>query len=442
MMLAHAKSSVSPSVARPRTLAARLLATRAQTRALAAPLSAEDACVQSMPDASPTKWHLAHTSWFFETFVLGEYLRGYTAFDPAYRVLFNSYYNAVGDKHPRPQRGLLTRPSLADVLAYRQHVDRGLERLFALPEVPAAARDLLELGLQHEQQHQELILTDIKHAFALNPLQPAYAAAWPLVAVSPQRARWVRFEGGIQRIGFAGEGPDAFSFDNETPAHDVLLRPFEIASHPVTHGDWLAFIEDGGYRRPELWLSLGWDAVQAQGWEAPAYWNRVADAPGGRSGDNWTTYTLRGVVPIDLNTPIVHVSYFEADAYARWADARLPTEAEWEVASRAAAGDRNFVETAALHPLPQARKLEPGALAQMFGDVWEWTATSYAPYPGFRPAAGAVGEYNGKFMCNQYVLRGGSCATPASHIRASYRNFFPPDARWQFSGLRLARDVD
>jgi ergothioneine biosynthesis protein EgtB len=432
MMLAHARTA---SALRAHSLLDRLLAVRAQTRALAAPLSAEDCCVQSMPDASPIKWHLAHTSWFFDTFVLAAHLPGYATFDPAYRVLFNSYYNAVGDRHPRPRRGLLTRPPLADVLAYRTHVDRALERLLAAPDVPVAARDLIELGIHHEQQHQELILTDIKHAFASNPVLPAYAAAWPLVAVAPQNARWVGFAGGIHRVGHAAAG---FAFDNETPAHEVLLRPFEIASHPVSHGDWLAFIDDGGYRRPELWLSLGWDAVQANGWEAPAYWRRRPGTDG--AGDTWSTYTLRGVVPIDRHTPIVHVSYFEADAYARWAGARLPTEAEWEVASRAAAGDGNFLESGALHPLPPARAIDAGRVAQMFGDVWEWTASSYEPYPGYRPAAGAVGEYNGKFMCNQYVLRGGSCATPGSHIRATYRNFFPPDARWQFSGLRLARD--
>jgi ergothioneine biosynthesis protein EgtB len=411
---------------------------RAQTQQLAAPLSAEDCALQSMPDASPTKWHLAHTSWFFETFVLEPHLPGYQVFHPAFRVLFNSYYNAMGDKHPRPQRGLLSRPSLDEVMRYRAHVDAAMERLLSAP-LAAGAHARVTLGIHHEQQHQELILTDIKHALAANPQQPAYAQRWPLVTVAPQAAAWLQFERVIARVG-ANESTheNSFAFDNESPAHDVLLHPFALASHPVSFGDYLAFMDDGGYRRPELWLSLGWDAVQAQGWNAPAYCVQRDGA--------WFAYTLRGTVPIDPNTPAVHLSYFEADAYARWAGARLPTEFEWEHAARVlhprgTPGAANLLESGALHPLPSATRTAAGNAAQLYGDVWEWTSSSYAPYPGYRAANGAVGEYNGKFMCNQYVLRGGSCATPRSHIRASYRNFFPPEARWQFTGLRLARDL-
>lgn len=412
----------------PDSLAARFLAIRAQTRALAAPLSAEDCALQSMPDASPVKWHLAHVTWFFETFILGEHVVGYTAFDPAFRVLFNSYYNGVGDKHPRPERGLVSRPDLRTVLAYRAHVDTAMARLLASP-LPAAVEPLVELGLQHEQQHQELILTDVKHLLSRNPARPAYHPRWPLARVRPQPLAWHAYDGGLVTHGHDGDG---FAFDNERPAHRVFVAPFALASRPVTHGEFAAFVADGGYRRPELWLSLGWDAVQARGWEAPLYWER--------NGDTWRTFTLHGMADIDPHTPVCHVSFFEADAYARWAGARLPTEFEWEHAARGAATAGNFAESGALHPLPAAEQPASGP-GQLFGDVWEWTRSDYAPYPGFRTEPGAVGEYNGKFMCAQYVLRGGSCATPRSHIRATYRNFFPPDARWQFSGVRLARDA-
>ena len=397
---------------------------RETTLALVAPLSAEDCVIQSMPDASPAKWHLAHTTWFFETFVLAPYVRGYRVFDPAYGYLFNSYYNAIGERHPRPERGMLSRPSLDDVTAYRRHVD------FALLEAQELPAALVELGLHHEQQHQELILTDIKHLLSRNPLKPAYQKNWPLTPIRAREARWIEFPGGLYEIGHAGPG---FGFDNETPRHRVWLEDFEMASHPVTHGDFLDFIEDGGYRRPELWLSAGWDVVRTRGWEAPEYWAR-------RDGV-WHTFTLHGEVPVDRNTPICHVSFYEAEAFARWAKARLPGEAEWEVAARGLPTAGNFMESGALHPLALREAPADGALAQVFGDVWEWSRSEYGPYPGYRPASGAVGEYNGKFMSSQYVLRGGSCATPASHIRASYRNFFPPDARWQFSGLRLARDA-
>jgi ergothioneine biosynthesis protein EgtB len=408
----------------------RFLSIRDTTLALAAPLSAEDCAIQSMPDASPVKWHLAHTTWFFETFVLAPHRPGYRPFDASYRVFFNSYYNAVGDRHPRPERGMLSRPGLEEVLAYRHHVDEAmLESLEAgqsLPEVGA----LIELGLHHEQQHQELILTDVKHLLSRNPAKPAYQKQWPLTQVSPRERGWISFDAGLYETGHAGT---EFCFDNETPPHRVWLDAFRIATHPVTHGDFIEFIGDGGYRRPELWLSAGWEAVTARGWQAPQYWER-------RDG-SWYSFTLHGEAPVDPHAPICHVSFYEAEAFARWAKERLPTEAEWEVAARGAPRAGNFLESSALHPLALREASADGTPAQIFGDVWEWTRSDYGPYPGFRPAAGAVGEYNGKFMSGQYVLRGGSCATPSSHIRATYRNFFPPDARWQFSGLRLARDA-
>ncbi len=409
----------------------RFLSIRQTTRALAAPLSAEDCAIQSMPDASPVKWHLAHTAWFFETFVLAPHQPGYRPFNPSYRVLFNSYYHTVGDRHPRPERGMLSRPSLEEVLAYRRHVDEATLGLLAgerlLPEVGA----LIELGLHHEQQHQELILTDVKHLLSRNPAKPAYQKQWPLTPIRARERRWISFDAGLREIGHCG--PE-FCFDNETPRHRAWLDAFQIASHPVTHGDFFEFIDDGGYRRPELWLSAGWDEVTAHGWHAPLYWERC--------NGRWHSFTLHGEAPVDPHTPICHLSFFEADAFARWANARLPTEVEWEVAARDAPLAGNFLESGALHPLALREAAADETLAQAFGDVWEWTRSDYAPYPGFRAAAGAVGEYNSKFMCGQYVLRGGSCATPASHMRATYRNFFPPEARWQFSGLRLARDAE
>jgi len=407
----------------------RFRAIRAATETLAAPLSPEDCALQSMPDASPVKWHLAHTSWFFETFVLAPHLHDYAAFDPAFRVLFNSYYNGVGDKHPRPERGLISRPSLTEVHDYRAHVNRAMDRLFSESLSPPVTA-LIELGLQHEQQHQELILTDVKHLLSRNPLKPTYRSRWPLQQVKPQRVAWHAFAGGLATFGHRGPG---FAFDNEGPAHEVFVAPFELASRPVTHGEFAAFMEDGGYQRPELWLSLGWEVVQTRGWRAPLYWERREQG--------WQTFTLHGMADIDHHTPVCHISFFEADAYARWAGGRLPTEFEWELAARDVAPTGNFLESGALHPMPLVEEVSSQRPLQMFGDVWEWTRSDYAPYPGFHPTEGAVGEYNGKFMCSQYVLRGGSCATPASHIRATYRNFFPPDARWQFSGLRLARDL-
>ncbi|MCD0504025.1 ergothioneine biosynthesis protein EgtB [Bordetella petrii] len=403
---------------------------REQTRALAQPLSPEDCQIQSMPDCSPVKWHLAHTTWFFETFILCRFQPGYTPFHPQYRMLFNSYYNAVGARHPRPQRGMLSRPPLQDVLRYREHVDTAMDALMPrLAGVEPAFDNLLELGLNHEQQHQELIVTDIKHALSLNPLKPAYAARLPDTPDLTVPAGWIDFDVGRVRI---GHEPPGFAFDNEGPAHDVLLQPFRLASRLITQGEYLEFMRDGGYRRPELWLSLGWDQVCASQWQAPLYWEG--------EHDDWQVYTLYGMQELDAHAPVTHISYYEADAYARWAGARLPREAEWEHAARSAPGTSpaNMLDSGHLHP----RAALPGSgPAQLYGDAWEWTCSSYDAYPGYAPPAGAVGEYNGKFMCNQYVLRGGSCATPAGHIRATYRNFFPPEARWQFSGIRLARDT-
>ncbi|MBV1733799.1 MAG: ergothioneine biosynthesis protein EgtB [Hydrogenophaga sp.] len=421
----------------PTDLARRYASVRAQTLALAEPLSEADCQVQSMPDTSPAKWHLAHVTWFFETFVLERFEPGFQPFHPGFRVLFNSYYQGVGEQHPRPQRGLVTRPGLAEVRAYRANVDTRIAALLSRTDRPEL-RELMELGLQHEQQHQELLLTDIKHLLAMNPLHPVYHPQWPLSSVVATPVDWVEYAGGIAQVGHAGAG---FGFDNEAPRHAVLLRPYALANRLVTHGDWLAFMDGGGYRDPRWWMAAGWDWVQAQGVEAPLYWQAT--------DSGWTNFTLHGRVPLDPHTPVVHISWFEADAYARWRGAqdglalRLPTETEWEFAAQAL-GDTwqkqgNFLESGALHPMPLARRT-PGP-RQMGGDVWEWTASPYTPYPGYRPWAGAVGEYNGKFMVNQMVLRGGSCATPRSHIRASYRNFFPTDARWQFSGVRLAQDL-
>ena len=443
---------------------------REATVALAAPLSPEDCQAQSMPDASPVKWHLAHTTWFFETFLLGEFVPGYAPQFPEYRVLFNSYYNAVGEKHPRPHRGLLTRPALSEVMDYRRRVDEAMAAAIANGAAGALAsfRDLLVLGFNHEQQHQELILTDVKHLLSCNPTGPAYTSSMPrgpdadATTSGAEGAQalpaFKSFEGGIIDVGHSGAG---FCFDNELPAHQVLLQPFELADRLVTCAQYLAFVLDGGYRRPELWLSLGWDRVQAEGWSLPLYWRRTgpggADAPGPIE-----TFTLAGWQPLEPAAPVAHLSYFEADAYARWADCRLPTEAEWEHAAARTplAGQANLLELGLLRPVPlanghavrhagghagghaveDARGDAGGLLGQMWGDLWEWTASAYLPYPGFKTSAGAVGEYTGKFMCNQFVLRGGSFATSRSHIRATYRNFFPPEARWQFSGLRLARD--
>lgn len=399
-------------------------AVRARSVALAAPLSAEDACVQSMPDASPAKWHLAHTAWFFECFVLAARVPGYQAFHERFEYLFNSYYFTVGQMHLRPRRGLITRPSLAEILDYRAHVDAAVADLLARERGDAELEFLVTLGMHHEQQHQELMLTDIKHLFAQNPLLPAYVERPPPAAGSAVPLRWIRGQAGPADVGHAGDG---FAFDNETPRHRVLLGEHSLASRLVTNAEYREFIDDGGYADPALWLSDGWSTVVAEGWRRPLYWQE----------DLAREFTLAGPVPIQPDAPVTHLSYYEADAFARWAGARLPTEFEWEAAAAGRRPDGNFAGSGAYHPRPAA---SVEGLQQMFGDAWEWTASPYAPYPGFRPLAGSLGEYNGKFMCSQMVLRGGSCATPAGHLRPSYRNFFYPGQRWQFSGLRLARD--
>lgn len=419
------------------SLAEHYRAVRADTVALTHGLSEADMTVQSMDDASPLKWHLAHTTWFFETFVLqapaATAVLDYHPFDAHYAYLFNSYYEAAGPRHPRPRRGMLTRPSLGEVLAYRSHVERAMARLIEHGRGEMLA-DTITLGLHHEQQHQELMLTDILHLFAQNPLHPSYRAAKAATTAHAAPLRWVAFEGGRHTVGHDGAG---FAFDCEGPRHDVLLPPFALASRPITQAEWCAFIDDGGYRDATLWLSDGWQTVVREQWEAPLYWERDDDS------GTWSSMTLAGRRPIDPAAPVTHISYFEADAYARWAGYRLPTEFEWEVAARACGQDAatgNFANGGHLRPLPAEAGDARGGLSQMFGDVWEWTASPYAPYPRFRAATGAIGEYNGKFMCGQFVLRGGSCATPPGHIRASYRNFFYPHQRWQFTGLRLAQD--
>jgi len=383
--------------------------------------SVEDQMLQSMPDASPAKWHLAHTTWFFETFVLSAHVSGYKPFDARYKQLFNSYYKQLGSHPYRGVRGLMSRPSLDEIHAYRAHVDQAMLRHLESPNESTAA--LIEVGLNHEQQHQELILTDIKHALWSMPLRPEQAER-PRAVKNSAPLEWVDFEGGIREIGYAGSG---FAFDNESPRHQVLLTPFRLASRLTTNAEYLDFMNDGGYRRPELWLSDGWDMVCAQGWNSPLYWEE--------QDGNWLNFSYDGMREMDPAAPVCHVSYYEADAFAHWSKARLPREEEWEVAAEQSNSKGTLLESGKLQPQPASGS----GLQQMFGDAWEWTASAYLAYPGFEPAAGAIGEYNGKFMCNQFVLRGGSCATPASHIRASYRNFFPPHARWQFMGIRLAK---
>lgn len=397
---------------------------RAHSLALAAPLSPEDQCVQSMPDASPTKWHLAHTTWFFEAVVLAPHMQGFKLFDEGFAVLFNSYYEALGPRHPRPLRGMLTRPSLSQVLDYRAAVDQWIHTLIsdADDDTWQQTAALIELGLHHEQQHQELLLTDILHALSLNPLAPAYqpeALARPAPEPMGNTPPWHPIPGGVHRIGHGG---DTFAFDNETPAHEVLLQDAFIGAALVTQGDYLDFMADGGYRQARLWLSDGWALVQSQGWQAPLYWHQDRDGA-------WQTFSLQGRVPCERQAPVCHLSFYEAAAYAEWAGARLPTEFEWEAAVRH------------LGITAEPRQAPDRTAPSFFGKAWQWTRSSYDPYPRFRPWPGAVGEYNGKFMCGQMVLRGSSAATPAGHARVSYRNFFPPSARWQFSGLRLAKDA-
>jgi ergothioneine biosynthesis protein EgtB len=441
------------------TLASQYRTVRALSEKLCETLVTEDYVIQPMPDCSPTKWHLAHTSWFFETFVLKDRVPGYRSPHPQYDYLFNSYYNAVGARHCRPKRGLISRPTVADTYAYRAHVDAAMLDFLASAST-ASLREIesiVTIGLHHEQQHQELMLTDIKYVFWENPLRPAfrpsdigsvgegslagmelhgaYPGAMPIALDGHANGAgghvsWIDFEGGLVGIGHEGGG---FAYDNESPPHQSFLQPYALGSRLVTAGEYLAFMEDGGYRRPEFWLAEGWTTVQTRGWDAPLYWEK-------HDGE-WWQFTLTGMRPVDPNEPVCHVSFFEAEAYAAWAGARLPTEFEWEHAASMQSIQGNFVDNGLYHPAPPGSKLgaEEAMLQQIFGDVWEWTQSSYAPYPGFVAPPGALGEYNGKFMCNQYVLRGGSCATSLSHIRSTYRNFFPSDARWQFSGIRLAK---
>ena len=419
------------------------------TTSLTADLAAEDCVVQSMPDVSPAKWHLAHTTWFFETFILKKWMRHCQPAIPEYAYLFNSYYNAAGEMHRRDLRGLISRPTVEESYRYRASIDAYIDELIseADDDLMAEIEPVLVLGIHHEQQHQELLLTDIKHVFAQNPLYPVYRQGGARPPGAPTRStdgfatanlrsairpcQFIEFDEAIVEVGFDGNG---FSYDNEGPRHRALILPFSLASRPVTNAEYLAFMEENGYQRAELWLSLGWMTVNEQRWQAPLYWIKRDGA--------WWNFTLSGLRPVEMSEPVTHISYFEADAYARWAGARLPTEFEWEHAARGQPIEGNFVETEQFHPQPSAASPREQSFRQMFGDVWEWTRSSYSPYPGYRAGPGALGEYNGKFMCNQYVLRGGSCVTSRSHIRRSYRNFFQPEKRWQFTGIRLAQDPE
>ncbi len=428
--MTHQHSVQRTTLAGRRMLENRLLDTRHLSHELAAPLSAEDMTVQAMEDASPTKWHLAHVTWFFETFILSQHLPGYRPFDDTFNFCFNSYYESQGPRQPRPKRGVLTRPSSERVMAYRAHIDDGLAKLFANGVEPESeiAR-LIEIGINHEQQHQELLLTDILALFAANPLRPAYRPRRPRPAAAEQEPLvWIEYAGGIRQVGHDGDG---FAWDNEGPRHDVLIHPFRMADRLVTNAEWLDFMADGGYRTASLWLADGWSTVNREGWEAPHYWEQ-------RDGQ-WLAMSLEGLQPVEAANPVAHLSYFEADAFARWAGKRLPTEFEWEIAAQDLPVTGNSLATRALRPLPA--EAANGRPRQMFGDVWEWTQSAYLPYPGYRPPLGALGEYKGKFMVSQQVLRGGSCATPPGHARASYRNFFYPHQRWQFMGLRLASET-
>jgi len=410
-------------------LAASYLKVRRQTEHLCGPLAIEDYGVQSMPDVSPPKWHLAHTSWFFENFLLRPFATDYCEFHPRFGYLFNSYYESVGMFHPRPDRGLLSRPTVEEIYRYRAYVDGVMTELITTLNEDQSKRllPLLLLGLHHEEQHQELLLTDIKHIFSINPLRPVYRKLPETPKARSTPLKWVEYAGGVVTIGYSGNG---FAFDNETPPHKVYLNDYALASRLVTNGEFLEFIEAGGYERPEYWLSDGWRMVKEQGWQVPLYWENI--------NGRWWCMTLSGMQPVSEHAPICHVSFYEADAFARWAGKRLPTEAEWEHAATRQSVAGNLRESDWLSPQPAP--IDAALPAQLYGDVWEWTQSAYIPYPGYQPPAGALGEYNGKFMCNQRVLRGGSCATPASHIRASYRNFFYPHDRWQFMGLRLAED--
>jgi ergothioneine biosynthesis protein EgtB len=420
--------------ARNELLGRRFRAIRTVSSRLCETLSAEDCAAQSMPDASPAKWHLAHTTWFFETFLLKSFDPGYDVFHLRFEFLFNSYYNSVGEQYSRPDRGLLTRPSLDEIGRYRDYVDLGVSALLEDPgRLTAEALDVVELGLNHEQQHQELLLTDVKHLLSQNPLAPVYRQTKEPTPVAIRSLEFHTFEGGLVEIGHESEARAVgFSFDNESPRHSVFLEPYALASRPIRNGEFAAFVQDGGYRRPEFWLSEGWAKMTEERWSVPLYWHR--------DGDRFATFTLSGIRPLRMEEPVCHVSFFEADAFARWAGCRLPLEAEWEHAAQSVPVEGNFLEGGRFHPDAAPSRRVHDELLQLYGDVWEWTVSAYAAYPGYRAAAGALGEYNGKFMSSQMVLRGGSCVSPRSHLRATYRNFFYPDARWQFSGIRLARD--
>ncbi len=411
------------------TIIDRFEEVRAQSLEICRGLDAEDYVIQSMPEVSPLKWHLAHTTWFFEQFVLEPRTPNYVWHHEHYPYLFNSYYQSVGPMHCRADRGLISRPTVAEVLTYREQIEQRIHALIKSTDAALLAElaDVMELGRHHEQQHQELMLTDIKHVFSSNPLMPIYRPEPGELALGNNELTWTENTGGVGEIGAAAEG---FAFDHERPRHQTLIHPHALANRLVTNSEYLAFIEDGGYDKPGHWLSLGWDRVQKEAWQAPLYWYR--------EGSQWMEFTLHGPRPLRNTEPVVHLSYFEADAYARWAGARLPTEAEWEVAAASCPIEGTLLESDRFHPVPAGEASGP---QQMMGDAWEWTSSAYSAYPGYRAPEGAFGEYNGKFMCNQYVLRGGSCATPASHMRISYRNFFAPETRWQFTGFRLARDL-
>lgn len=426
---AHLVGPASPSLDTARTrLAEQYTSVRGATETICQPLAPDDYGLQAMPDVSPAKWHLAHCSWFFETFLLKTFLPGYRPFHPQFEFMFNSYYQQVGEPFARAQRGLLSRPTVQEIFQYRAHIDAAMLELFESvnethwKEVASRAT----LGCHHEQQHQELLLTDIKYNFAINPLRPVYRADLPVTAVcASQSLNWIEQPGGVLEVGNDGK---EFSFDNEGPRHRLLLSSYAVSGRLITNGEFLAFIEAGGYRRPEFWLADGWRTACQQAWQAPLYWEKI--------DGRWWLFTLGGMRALNEHEPVCHVSFYEADAYARWAGKRLPTEAEWEIIARRMAIEGNLRESGYLHPVPAKAPCS----GQFFGDVWEWTNSSYSAYPGYKPSAGALGEYNGKFMVNQLVLRGGSCATPLTHIRASYRNFFYPADRWQFSGIRLAED--
>jgi len=429
MYNANAKQQVSDLSDHQGALFQRYNQVRKQTEQICAPLEIEDYVVQVSSFATPAKWHLAHTAWFFETLLLIPFAKDYQPFHPLYGELFNSYYDTIGDYHPRPERGLLSRPTVKDVYQYRAYIDEHMEQLLTAREHSSfeeiAERTLL--GLNHEQQHQELLLTDIKYNFAYSPLKPAYTNLPAPAKQSAEELSWVTFQGGLKQIGFDGQ---EFAYDNETPRHKVYIDDFELASRPVTNAEYMLFIEDAAYQDPDLWLSDAWKTIRQQKWQAPLYWEK--------QGGSWSTMTLAGMRPLELHAPVTHVSFYEAAAYARWSGKRLPSEAEWEIASQDLPIKGNFVESGLLQP---AASMQTTALKQMFGDVWEWTQSAYMPFPGYHQKRGPLGEYNGKFMSSQMVLRGGSCATPESHIRPTYRNFFYPQERWQYSGIRLAKDL-